>query len=82
MKVPLQTQTTKEGIRVWTFDQFGSSANVLGTKAFDAMERELALLESKEIPATALLIRSAKPRVFVAGAELKELRNFKAKDLK
>ncbi|SVE62872.1 uncharacterized protein METZ01_LOCUS515726, partial [marine metagenome] len=78
MKTPLLTQTTKEGIRVWTFDQPGSSANVLGTKAFDAMERELDLLENREIPADGLLIRSAKPGMFVAGADLKEFRDHNA----
>ena len=77
----LQTQTEKEGIRVWTFDQRKSSANVLGTKAFDAMERELDLLESKEIPATALIIRSAKPRIFLAGADLNELRKNRGREL-
>ena len=68
-KNPLLTETIEEGIRSWTFDQPGSSANVLGTKAFDAIEHELDLLESKEVPASALIIRSAKPHIFIAGAD-------------
>ena len=81
MKTPLLTQSTKDGFRIWTFDQPRSSANVLGVKAFDALERELDLLENKEVPVSGLLIRSAKPGVFLAGADLKELHNFNAKDL-
>ena len=81
MKTPLFTHSTKDGFRIWTFDQPRSSANVLGVKAFDALERELDLLENKEVPASGLLIRSAKPGVFLAGADLKELHNFNAKDL-
>lgn len=81
IKIPLLTETIEEGIRAWTFDQPGSSANVLGTKVFDAIERELDLLESKEVPSSALIIRSAKPRVFLAGADLNELRKNRGRDL-
>ena len=81
MKTPLLTQSTKDGFRIWTFDQPRSSANVLGVKAFDALERELDLLENKEVPVSGLLIRSAKPGMFVAGADLKEFRDHNAKTL-
>ncbi|MBG30432.1 MAG: hypothetical protein CMI31_10590 [Opitutae bacterium] len=81
MKTPLLSHSTKDGFRIWTFDQPRSSANVLGLRAFDAMERELELLESKKVPASGLLIRSAKSGVFLAGADLKELHAFKTKDL-
>ncbi len=59
------------GIAVLTLDDPESSANVLSRHVLDALERHLDDLDKR--PGVAgLIIRSAKPGMFIAGADLKE----------
>lgn len=63
-----------QGIAWLTFDQHGSSVNVLNEATLRELDDHLDALELD--PAIhALVIRSAKDKVFVAGADLKAIRN-------
>jgi len=63
-----------QGIAWLTFDQPGSSVNVLNEATLRELDDHLDALELD--PAIhALVIRSAKHKVFVAGADLKAIRN-------
>jgi 3-hydroxyacyl-CoA dehydrogenase/enoyl-CoA hydratase/3-hydroxybutyryl-CoA epimerase/3-hydroxyacyl-CoA dehydrogenase/enoyl-CoA hydratase/3-hydroxybutyryl-CoA epimerase/enoyl-CoA isomerase len=59
------------GIAVLTLDDPESSANVLSRYVLDALERHLDDLDKRQNLA-GLIIRSAKPGMFIAGADLKE----------
>jgi 3-hydroxyacyl-CoA dehydrogenase/enoyl-CoA hydratase/carnithine racemase len=58
-------------IAVLTLDDPQSSANVLSSHVLEALEKYLDEMEKKKAPA-GLIIRSAKPGMFIAGADLKE----------
>ena len=58
-------------IAVITFDDPDSSANVLSRGVLDALEKQLDELDRKKGLA-GLVIRSAKPGMFIAGADVKE----------
>ncbi len=58
-------------IAVITFDDPESSANVLSRHVLDALERHLNELDERKDLA-GLVIRSGKPGMFIAGADLKE----------
>jgi 3-hydroxyacyl-CoA dehydrogenase/enoyl-CoA hydratase/3-hydroxybutyryl-CoA epimerase/3-hydroxyacyl-CoA dehydrogenase/enoyl-CoA hydratase/3-hydroxybutyryl-CoA epimerase/enoyl-CoA isomerase len=73
----LSLEARPDGIGVLTFDQPGSRANTLGQAVqgeFEAILRELA--SRKELKG--LILRSGKPGMFIAGADLKELGGAKA----
>ena len=55
-----------------TFDQPGSRANTLGQAVLAEFEGVLDLLE-KRTDLAGLILLSAKPGMFIAGADLKEL---------
>ena len=55
-----------------TLDQPGSRANTLGQAVLGELERQVAELAGRA-PLRGLMLRSAKPGMFVAGADLKEL---------
>ena len=57
---------------LWTFDSPGKKANVLGADLLAELDSELSWLEN-EPSITGLLIQSAKPSIFLAGADLKAL---------
>ena len=59
------------GIAVLTLDDPESGANVLSRHVLDALERQLDDLD-KRPDLVGLIIRSAKPGMFIAGADLKE----------
>ena len=61
-------------IAVLTLDDPQSSANVLSRHVLDALERHLDELDRHQNLA-GLVIRSAKPGMFIAGADLKEFRH-------
>lgn len=60
------------GIALVTFDQPGSKANTLGQAIVAELEQLLDELEGRK-GITGLLFTSAKPGMFIAGADLKEL---------
>src|SRR5438270_13362290 len=55
-----------------TLDQPGSRANTLGQAVLGELERQVAELAGRT-QLRGLLLRSAKPGMFIAGADLKEL---------
>ncbi|MBV9490219.1 MAG: enoyl-CoA hydratase/isomerase family protein, partial [Verrucomicrobia bacterium] len=57
------------GVAILTFDRPKSSANIFDRQTFDELSRHLDFLES-EPGLKGLIIRSAKAKVFVAGADL------------
>ena len=63
-----------EGVASLTFDMPGSSANVFNLATLRELDERLAEIESRA-SIHRLIIRSAKERVFVAGADLKTMRS-------
>jgi 3-hydroxyacyl-CoA dehydrogenase/enoyl-CoA hydratase/carnithine racemase len=61
----------EDGIGVLTLDDPDSGANVLSRHVLDALEQHLDNLD-KRSDLIGLIIRSAKPGMFIAGADLKE----------
>ncbi|MGL4550051.1 MAG: 3-hydroxyacyl-CoA dehydrogenase NAD-binding domain-containing protein [Gemmataceae bacterium] len=61
-----------DGVAVLTLDQPGSRANTLGQAVLGDLEAALADLRSRT-GVTGLILRSGKPGMFIAGADLKEL---------
>ncbi len=61
------------GIAWLTFDTAGSSANIFNEATLQDLDGELDAIEHDH-GIRALVIRSAKPKVFIAGADLKSLR--------
>jgi 3-hydroxyacyl-CoA dehydrogenase/enoyl-CoA hydratase/3-hydroxybutyryl-CoA epimerase len=54
-----------------TLDTPGKSANTLGRQALSELQRQLELLERRTL--RGLVIRSAKPAGFIAGADIREI---------
>lgn len=68
----IHREITSEHMCLWGLDHPGSSANVITRDFLENMDQELTFLEkSKDIKG--LIIYSKKPRIFLAGADLKAL---------
>ena len=68
-----------DGIAVLTFDQPGSKANVLTPKVWTDFANALA--DAKSLPSIrGLIVASAKPGIFIAGADLKFFANVPGPD--
>jgi 3-hydroxyacyl-CoA dehydrogenase / enoyl-CoA hydratase / 3-hydroxybutyryl-CoA epimerase / enoyl-CoA isomerase len=65
----------EQDIAVLTFDDPQSSANVLSRHVLDALQRHLDELDRRQNLA-GLVIRSAKPGMFIAGADIKEFQTW------
>jgi len=63
----------KAGIAVLTFDLTGEKVNKLTTPAMDELDRLLDELAADQ-QVKALVIRSGKPAIFIAGADIAEIR--------
>lgn len=61
------------------FDTPGSKPNVLTRRVFEQLHDHFAILKSKSEIQT-LLIYSAKPGIFLAGADIEEIKSMKAKE--
>ncbi len=64
-------QLDASGVCTLTFDRAASSANVFDRATLVELDAHLAALE-KEPTLTGVIIISAKPKIFIAGADLKE----------
>jgi 3-hydroxyacyl-CoA dehydrogenase / enoyl-CoA hydratase / 3-hydroxybutyryl-CoA epimerase len=64
----------KDGIAVLTFDLPGEKVNKLTTPAMDELDRLLDELAADR-QVKALVVRSGKPAVFIAGADIAEIRD-------
>jgi len=71
-KPAIRLDRGEDGVAIVTFDRPGSSANILDTLTLCALERMLDRLAADESLRGVVFI-SAKPAVFIAGADLKEL---------
>ena len=67
----------KNNIAFVEWDQPQSSANILSSKFLGEFKLFLDELEKQNIKA--LIFKSAKPRIFIAGADIKEIRDTKTK---
>jgi 3-hydroxyacyl-CoA dehydrogenase/enoyl-CoA hydratase/3-hydroxybutyryl-CoA epimerase len=65
----IQRQMIESGIAVLTFDRPESSANIFDQATFDELNEHLGALTG-DSSVRGLIIRSAKPKIFVAGADL------------
>jgi enoyl-CoA hydratase/carnithine racemase len=68
----LQLEVAADGIGVVTFDQPGSRANTLGQAVLTEWETLLGQLATRA-DLRGLILRSGKPGMFIAGADLREL---------
>jgi 3-hydroxyacyl-CoA dehydrogenase/enoyl-CoA hydratase/3-hydroxybutyryl-CoA epimerase len=65
----LQLSFGADGIATLTLDRQGSSANIFDVGALEELDAHLATLEARS-DVKGLLIVSAKPKIFIAGADL------------
>jgi len=65
----LQLSFGADGIATLTLDRQGSSANIFDVGALEELDAHLATLETRS-DVKGLLIVSAKPKIFIAGADL------------
>jgi 3-hydroxyacyl-CoA dehydrogenase/enoyl-CoA hydratase/3-hydroxybutyryl-CoA epimerase len=65
----IRRETIESGIAVLTFDRPESSANIFDQATFDELNEHLNSL-SRDSTVRGLIIRSAKPKIFIAGADL------------
>ncbi len=70
MNSNIYRRTTDSGIAILTFDRPGSSANILDRETLEELNGHLAVLEGeKEL--SGVILESAKPKIFIAGVDLK-----------
>ena len=68
----IKRSTVSDNVVVLTLDMPGKSANVMTQSVLDELEQQIDALESAEVgEISGLIIASGKPRIFVAGADLK-----------
>jgi 3-hydroxyacyl-CoA dehydrogenase / enoyl-CoA hydratase / 3-hydroxybutyryl-CoA epimerase len=65
----IRQETIESGIAVLTFDRPESSANIFDQTTFDELNEHLNIL-SRDSALRGLVLRSAKPKIFLAGADL------------
>src|SRR5207302_2228008 len=70
-----------EDICVFTFDRAESSANIFNRATLEELNKQLDEIGGNETLAGVVFI-SAKPAIFIAGADLSALRNFSKSDLR
>ncbi|MBW0001786.1 MAG: enoyl-CoA hydratase/isomerase family protein [Verrucomicrobia bacterium] len=66
----LRCELLDSGVAVLTFDRPDSAANIFDQPTFDELNQQLESLEAKGGSLKGLVLRSAKPRIFIAGADL------------
>src|SRR5262245_7686985 len=69
----IRSSESEDGIWVWTFDRPGSKANILDHATLRELDEALGLL-LREAGTKGLILVSAKPSIFIAGADLHALR--------
>ncbi|MBV8174604.1 MAG: enoyl-CoA hydratase/isomerase family protein, partial [Verrucomicrobia bacterium] len=69
MKQNIQREVSGSGIAVLTFDRPNSAANIFDERTLEELNEHLDFLESEK-GLNGLVIRSAKPKIFIAGADL------------
>ncbi len=69
MNQNIQREVSDSGIAILTFDRPDSSANVFDERTLVELNEHLDFLESEK-GLKGLVVRSAKPKIFIAGADL------------
>lgn len=75
-------ETLEEGIFLLTFDRPDSDTNIFDFDTLSELESHLDAIASPEHHAKGLIITSAKPGVFIAGADLLALRKMNTEEVK
>jgi 3-hydroxyacyl-CoA dehydrogenase / enoyl-CoA hydratase / 3-hydroxybutyryl-CoA epimerase len=65
----IQREVSGSGIAILTFDRPNSAANIFDEPTLEELNEHLNFLESEK-SLNGLIIRSAKPKIFIAGADL------------
>jgi 3-hydroxyacyl-CoA dehydrogenase / enoyl-CoA hydratase / 3-hydroxybutyryl-CoA epimerase len=65
----IQREVSDSQIAILTFDRPNSTANIFDERTFEELNEHLNFLESEK-GLKGLIIRSAKPKIFIAGADL------------
>ncbi|HEY2784651.1 MAG TPA: enoyl-CoA hydratase-related protein [Fimbriiglobus sp.] len=71
----LRLELRPDSVAVLNFDQPGSKANVLTDQVWEDFENAVDILLANRTEVTGLVLASAKPGIFIAGADLKLLGN-------
>ena len=66
----LRREILDDAIALLTFDRPDSTANIFDQATFDELNEQLNFLETEKT-LRGLIIRSAKPKIYIAGADLK-----------
>ena len=69
MNQNIQREVTDTGIAILTFDRPDSTANIFDHPTLDELNQHVDFLESEK-SLKGLIIRSAKSKIFIAGADL------------
>ena len=69
MNENIQREVSDSQIAILTFDRPNSTANIFDERTFEELNEHLNFLESEK-GVKGLIIRSAKPKIFIAGADL------------
>ncbi len=78
----LSTATLEDGVCVITFDRPDSSANIFDTATLAELEAEIDRLERHKSQVKGLILTSAKPAIFVAGADLRGVQSMSAEQMR
>lgn len=62
-----------DDVRLFTLDMPGKSANVLTDQVYDDLDEALKEVESAEAPPRGIVLVTAKPSIFIAGADLNKI---------
>ena len=76
----LQSKVRPDGICILTFDRPGSAANFFDRETLEQFELEITRLENPASTSRGLVIVSAKPAIFIAGADLRFLASHPSTD--
>ncbi len=72
MESPIQYQIREDGIAVVTFDLPGEKVNKLTSQVMESFSRSINEISGNQA-VNAIIITSAKPGVFIAGADIREI---------
>jgi 3-hydroxyacyl-CoA dehydrogenase/enoyl-CoA hydratase/3-hydroxybutyryl-CoA epimerase len=78
----IRRETIEDGIFLLTFDRPDSAANIFDFDTLGELESHIDALASPEHQAKGLIITSAKPGIFIAGADLHAIRKMNVEEVK
>lgn len=78
----IQRQLREDGVCVLTFDRPDSPANIFDRQTLEELEGHVSVIADANLGAKALVLTSAKKSIFVAGADLKAIRQMDAAELR